>query len=375
MRGTNFLPDLSRRAWLGAAALAGSSACRRSAVPALDKSFLIATSELRLEFGREGGARALSFAKHASTPAEWRKKCQAKLRELLGLGEATSGEVRELRRIEHARVVWRALVMETGPNLSLPAYLLEPAGGASRSPVLALHGHGQVEQVIGVYGDYHHRFGLELAQAGHTVLCPELRGFGVLANLSLHREGFRLDYWHYGRDRQFTLLTDAFLYGRTLVGETVADLLGWEEWLCADLGAGELDVAGFSYGGDLAISYAAFSRRVRRVFASGSFGSFALIFPRCYNAPAHCIPGILDWMDRSDIAGLNAPRPVALHYGERDTPGPENFAAAYNESVPQSLAELRAIYREFQADDAVQVFVTPNMRHEIDVGALRSFLD
>ena len=56
--------------------------------------------------------------------------------------------------------------------------------------------------------------------------------------------------------------------------------------------------------------------------------SFAPIFSRCYNAPAHCIPPVLRWMDRADIAGLNAPRPIALHYGDASEFGMSALMAA-----------------------------------------------
>lgn len=133
-------------------------------------------------------------------------------------------------------------------------------------------------------------------------------------------------------------------------------------------------MAGISYGGDLSIIYPAFSRRVRRIFASGTMGSFSVIFSRCYNAPAHCIPGILEWMDRSDIAGLNAPRPIVLHYGELDTPSPTNASASYNETVQPSLDELREIYDAWGAGSVVRLIVTPKTHHEMDISALLDFL-
>ena len=79
-------------------------------------------------------------------------------------------------------------------------------------------------------------------------------------------------------------------------------------------------------------------------------------------------------MDRSDIAGLSAPRPIRLHYGELDTPGPDNAAAANNETVEPALAELRAIYAAFRAADRVSVRVTPGSGHEMENADLLSFL-
>jgi dienelactone hydrolase len=365
----------SRRAWMSTGAWVLPAACRRQQERAPGADFLIQPAELRLAFHRGPGVRALSFANYQGSAEAWRVQCRAKLRELLGPEAPTAGPVRQLRRRERDGILYRALVMDAGASLTLPAYLLEPAQGARLSAVMALHGHGQVEQVIGYFDDPHRRFGLELARAGHLVLCPALRGFGPLADMSPDRPGDRLDYWTHKPVRQFTLVTDAFLYGETLIGETVADLLGWEAWLCSSRGLTELDVAGFSYGGDLAIAYAAFSNRIRKIFASGSFSSYVFTFRRCYNAPALGIPAILQWMDRSDIAGLNAPRPIMLHYGERDRPAPDNYAAAYNESVPAALGELRAIYRAFGAEGHVHSVVSPGLGHEVDVSLLRSFLD
>ena len=240
---------------------------------------------------------------------------------------------------------------------------------------MAIQGHGNVEGVIGVFDDYHHRFGLELARAGFAALCPALRGFGALHDLAWSTRGERcLDYWESERGPQFTLVTDGFIHGRTLIGQTVEDLLRWERWLLAELKVEALDTAGISYGGDLAILHGAFSPRVRRIFASGTFGSFGPIFSQCYNAPAHCIPGILEWMDRSDIAGLCAPRPIALHFGELDAPGPGNNSASYNGTVEPALKELRAVYAAFGAGDAVRLVVTPGRGHEMDVPALLEFL-
>ena len=97
-------------------------------------------------------------------------------------------------------------------------------------------------------------------------------------------------------------------------------------------------------------------------------------FSQCYNAPAHCIPNVLNWMDRSDIAGLSAPRPTRLHYGEYDTPGPKNNSASYNDTVAPSLAELRTIYSALGAEDVVSYYVTPQRWHEMDIPDLTEFL-
>jgi dienelactone hydrolase len=344
-------------------------------VESLPESFLIDRTEVTLRFAHLGAARRLSFHNFKGPAQTWRKRCLAKLGELINVSEPSRCEVRELRRTRFQGVDIRALVMQVSPDLSIPGYLLVPASQSiRRTPVIGIHGHGVVEPLIGVRDDGHHRFGLELARSGHVVLCPEHRGFGVMRSVSAQREGTWLEYWSGDRGRQFTLATESFLYGQPMIGQTVNDLLRWEQWLSESKGINELDVVGLSYGGDLALLYPVFSRRVRRIFASGTFGSFSVIYSRCYNAPAHCIPGILNWMDRSDIAGLNAPRPITVHYGELDKPGPKNSSAAYNESVEPAVRELRTIYRAFNAENAVRMVVTPGKGHEMDLEALQSFL-
>lgn len=338
------------------------------------EGFLITKKELTLEYGHAAGEKRLSYQNAGLPAAQWKQKAKAKLAELIGLSEPGRGQVKELRKTVYQGVTIHALVMEVGKNLTILAYLLEPASRRpDKSVVMAIHGHGEVEPCIGLEDDYHHFFALELAKDGHVVLAPELRGFSTLNDLAAGLEINRLDYW-IGRYSQFTLVTDYFLYGETLIGATVEDLLRWEEWLAETHGVDEIDVAGISYGGDLSIVYPVFSPRVRKIFASGTMGSFSVIFQRCYNAPAHCIPGILSWLDRSDIAGLNAPRPITVHFGEMDTPSPTNASASYNETVPSSLEELKNIYRAFGAEDAVRLLVTKGAHHEMDIPALLGFL-
>ena len=79
-------------------------------------------------------------------------------------------------------------------------------------------------------------------------------------------------------------------------------------------------------------------------------------------------------MDRSDIAGLSAPRPIRIHYGEGDVIAPWNNSASYNETVEPSMTELRAIYKAFNAQDQVSLRVTPKAMHEMENQDLSRFV-
>ena len=370
--------DFLKTVALGTLAVTDNSfanAAGKKETEAMNKDFFISPEELTLKFSHKKGHRRLSFCNFTGSAEAWKNACRQKLTELLGFSQPPPCRSRRLRSTQYKGVNIEAWVMQISESLSIPAYLLLPKSiSKPDKAVMAIHGHGEAESCVGLRQDYHHAFALELARAGHLVLCPALRGFGALGDMAFGDEERCLDYWRSVRGRQFTLISDAFLYGQTLIGQTVEDLLRWEMWLRDSRGVHTVDVAGISYGGDLALTYPVFSDKVRKIYASGTLGSFSVIFSRCYNAPAHCIPGILNWMDRSDIAGLNAPRPIRLHYGEKDTPGPRNNSASYNETVKSSLAELRTIYRAFDAEQQISLYVTPGTWHEMDNKDLLNFL-
>jgi len=335
------------------------------------EKFLIKKHELTLRLKVKNPERKMSFRNYSGCFAEWKEEAMEKFAELIAYSPPGTRNVSELRAVKIDGITYHACIMQVSADLSIPAYLLEPEGEI-KGAVMAIQGHGSVENVIGLDEDYHHKFGYELAKEGYLVLAPMLRGFSALSDLSGQTEIDRLDYWvSYS---QFTLVTHLNLYGETLIGKTIEDLIAWENWLFDQYRLEDIAVAGISYGGDLALYYPVFSKRVSKIFSSGSLGSFSLIFSRCYNAPAHGVPGILKWLDRSDIAGLNAPRPIMLHYGELDTPSETNYSASYNESVGESVSELREIYSQDQAEDKISLHVTPDTHHEMDVEVLKAFL-
>src|SRR4029450_5976373 len=72
---------------------------------------------------------------------------------------------------------------------------------------------------------------------------------------------------------------------------------------------------------------------------------------------AHCIdnyvPGILNWAEMHDIAGLIAPRPLFVESGEKDKIFPI-------EASIESVKHVREIYSVFGAADRIEHEVFPD---------------
>ena len=71
---------------------------------------------------------------------------------------------------------------------------------------------------------------------------------------------------------------------------------------------------------------------------------------------SHCIdnyvPGILNWAEMHDLAGLIAPRPLFVESGEKDNIFPIKASI-------ESFGKVREIYRVFGADDRIEQEVFP----------------
>ena len=338
------------------------------------EQILIPKEDLTLKYAYKMPEKAYVYC-DSEDPSAWQSRCRDKLKELIvcdfDFGEREI-EVHHNTRIELGTVY--SLIMHADETLSMPAYLFVPDEIKIKTPVIAIQGHGYVRGVLGLHDDYHHGFAVDLFRAGCVVLVPEIRGFGDLVNLSADVEKRGIVYYNWGELMAFTLVTDAFLKGYTLIGDTTQDLYAWGSYLCKRFGREKYALAGISYGGDLAVILAALDERVAKTFASGTLGSMKTIFEKCYNAPAHCVPGILKYMDRQEIASCIAPRSLCAHYGALDVPSPENSSAAYNETVMPAYDAVKRFYDICGAGDNLSLIISENMNHEMDNDALIAYM-
>jgi hypothetical protein len=92
------------------------------------------------------------------------------------------------------------------------------------------------------------------------------------------------------------------------------------DWIEArkELDAGRVGCMGISGGGTCTLFASALEPRIRGAMVSGYLNTFR----ECIMSLSHCIdnyvPGILNWAEQYDVAGLIAPRPLFAESGERD---------------------------------------------------------
>jgi dienelactone hydrolase len=148
--------------------------------------------------------------------------------------------------------------------------------------------------------------------------------------------------------------------GALMVGET---LVAWRTWdvmravdyigTRADLDASRVGCMGISGGGTVTLFAAALEPRLQAAFLSCSLNTFR----DSIGSIAHCIdnyvPGVLNWAEMHDIAGLIAPRPLFVESGERDNIFPVKASV-------ESFSRVREIYEVFGASDRVEQEVFPD---------------
>ena len=112
----------------------------------------------------------------------------------------------------------------------------------------------------------------------------------------------------------------ALLLGETIIGWRVWDVMRTIDYIATrpELDASRVGCMGISGGGTATLFSAALEPRIRAAMVSGYLNTFR----DSVGSLAHCVdnyvPGILNWAEMHDIAGLIAPRPLFVESGERD---------------------------------------------------------
>jgi hypothetical protein len=310
----------------------------------------------------DAAPRRLAFAAESRSEAEiWQGALRARLKELLGGFPQERSPLRPATLETRAFPAYRRekIVFDSRPGVSVLAYVLIPAN--ARTPaatMICVPGHGRgVDDIVGIDDEgrdrtnkagYQHDFAIQVAEAGLAAVAIEPMGFGCRRDALNARQGLS----HKACE---PIAGGALMVGQTLIGWRVWDIMRTIDYIATrqDLDVRRVGCMGISGGGTATLFATALEPRIRAALVSGYLNTFR----NSIGSLAHCVdnyvPGILNWVEMHDVAGLAAPRPFFVESGEKDN----IFPIA---SSVESFKRVQEIYRVFGAADRVEQEVFPD---------------
>jgi len=313
----------------------------------------------------ESAPLQLTFKAQNRKQAEaWQKKLHAKVVELLGgfPAERVPLQAKTLEVKEYPNYRREKVVFQTRPGMAMLAYLLLPKTAKTPAPsVICIPGHGRgVDDVVGIDLEgrdrtdkppYEHDFAVQVAEAGMAAVAIEPLGFGARRDPFNKAKGL-------AQKGCEPVAGAALLLGQTILGWRVWDIMRTIDWIETrpELDAKRVGTLGISGGGTASLFSAALEPRVTAAMVSCYLNTFR----DSIMSVAHCIdnyvPGILNWAEMYDVAGLIAPRPFISEAGQRDKIFPLAASVA-------SFQRVKAVYDVFGAADLAEQ-ATFDLPHE-----------
>ncbi len=311
----------------------------------------------------------MTFRASTKKQAEaWQKQLRAKIAELLGGFpaersplEASVTQTREFPSYRREQVVFTSR-----PGLQVAGYLLTPKTGKPPYPVaICVPGHGAgVDEIAGIdekrrdrvsKEGYQHDFAIQVVEQGCAAFAMEPVAFGCRRDERTRVKGA-------GESACQPAAGAAFLFGETMIGWRVYDVMRTIDWITtrSDLDAQRAGCMGISGGGTCTLFAAALEPRIKVAMMSGSLNTFR----DSILSLAHCIdnyvPGILQWAEMYDVAGLIAPRSLFVESGTRDPIFPI-------EASRSSFLKVKQVYDLLGAGDAIgqEVFEGDHFFHGV----------
>ncbi|MEW6307313.1 MAG: alpha/beta hydrolase family protein [Verrucomicrobiota bacterium] len=290
----------------------------------------------------------------ASDAREWQRVFRTQLETLLGSYRPPKQWDSVLERTvelpDHIRE--ERLLTATGRD-PVPVYLLRPRGATTgkRAGILAIHGHGMGYDTIAGRDEtpalkaelerFRYDYGLQLARRGYVVVAPCLTPFGrrLATDITTPR----------GDACEVTQLR-LLMLGRNLMTENLRDCLWAFEFLIAqpDVHRERLGCVGLSLGGRMTMLTTAVEPRLKVAVMAGSLNCLQERVMSKSVGGCQTIPGLLNFGDVPEIAGLIAPRPILWTVGDRDKLIDKGWAE-------KALARIRRVYRALGAENDVAV--------------------
>jgi len=270
---------------------------------------------------------SMSFtAANEATARSWQKRVRRKLSELLGGFPSARAALQPLI-LEKKRFngyTREKIVFQSRDNLSVFGYLVLPEGISNQVPaIVCLPGHGRgCDDIVGITekgqqreskSGYARDFALQVVERGYAAFALEQLAFGCRRDNAARKKGA-------GQSSCQPSAGAALLFGQTMIGWRVWDVMRAIDYL---LGRPEIDSSriatmGISGGGTVSLFSAALDERIRVGVVSGYFNTFRDSIVSLSHCIDNYVPGILNYMEMYDIAGLIAPRGLFIESGVHD---------------------------------------------------------
>ena len=294
----------------------------------------------------------------------WQESLRAKLHHHFSFPDLTKFQKVNFREVsiksEENGIIRKKIFFESFDGTPIPAFLFAPLQ-ANRAPaILVLPGHvleggSGIAQTGGLVESYQHSVAKELAQAGFVTLTMELRGFGEL--------GKPVNTEH--RLVAYNAILGGSFY-KAVVSKDIQFAINFLQRL-DQVDSQRIGITGVSYGGELAVTYAALDKRIQAVVFQGFGGLLGLEEGQVggrRDQPHYChiIPGSANTLFREDIFFLIAPRPLLGVRGTQDVEGnPQDFRN-----------EVKNFYEKIDASSFFE-FLTVSGGHEYFIEPAVSF--
>jgi len=261
---------------------------------------------------------------------QWRGDARRELVRLLGIEKIAAqsagfqGHVELGEREDLGEITRQLGAIETEPAVRIPFYLLKPKGEGPFPLGIFPHGHDKRGHCTsaGVYEDAAHRrkslaedrdVAVQAAKRGYLAIAPAVRGLATDGVPDRYER-------HGGRDCRSHAM-HCLLAGRTAMGERVWDMQRLLDWALAlpEVDAKHLLMMGNSGGGMVTLYAAACDTRIAVAVPSCSFSTLTSPTGYIYHCDCNLVPGLLEFGNLPDVAGLIAPRYLLAVNGRQDT--------------------------------------------------------
>jgi dienelactone hydrolase len=243
-------------------------------------------------------------------------------------------------------------VFESRPGVQVVGYLLTPANSErQQATVICVPGHGRgVDDIVGIdekgndrtgKPGYQHDFAIQAVEQGMAAVAIEPMAFGCRRDAITTKKGA-------GTSACQPAAGAALLLGETMIGWRVYDVMRTIDWIGTrkELDSNRVGCMGISGGGTVTLFSAALDPRIKAAFVSGYLNTFRDSIMSLSHCIDNYVPGILQWAEQYDVAGLIAPRPLFAESGTRDPIFPI-------ESSKASFAKVKRVYEVFDANDKI----------------------